>query len=69
MLRGEAAVLAEERIETPAGAFATWMITVTTPAGEVTYWVDRAQRLVVRSSRLLRDRGTVLVYELTRLSR
>jgi hypothetical protein len=69
VLRAEAAVLAEERIETLTGAYATWMVTVTTTEGEVTYWIDKAQRFVVRSSRLLPDRGNVLIYELTGISR
>lgn len=67
--RGEAAVLAEERVVTPAGTFECWLVSYATPGGEVSYWIDRTQRIVVRSARLLRDRGEVLVYELARIER
>jgi hypothetical protein len=67
------AVVGEERVSVPAGAYDCWVVTVAGVSGPLEigerYWVAKDDRIVVRTDERFGDRGAHLQLELTQLRR
>jgi hypothetical protein len=68
LVQAEIAVVGEESIQTSAGTFDCWLVTLESDVGRTQYWVSKADRIVARVAQVLPESGDLLVYALTRIS-
>jgi hypothetical protein len=62
-------VVGEEKLDTPAGSFDCWMVTLSSDLGSTRYWVSKTDRIVIQSTQLVPESpGAVLLYQLSRIS-
>ena len=61
-------VTGQEQLLTTAGTFDCWVVTLSTDVGSTHYWVSKADRIVVQSVQRDPATGSLLQYQLSRIS-
>ena len=70
VLPGEFEVVGQEKLTVPAGSFDCWIVSLTTDVSQVTYWVDKRDGFVVKTSQAaLQYNGGLFTYTLSRIAR